>query len=394
LGCLGKYDNFAKIILTNMKKILLFASAALVSSAAMAQTGQFGGSPAVSLTGENATVTRANGAAAKGTGLTDTLYYIYASQSGGTLHNYYADAVTPYDSGHLYGPNAFGFKGWAELYRAGNFDVSGNDDTTIQVLGVMAYFNGARSASSTKNLTISLWKRNTSKVAVTGRTKFYIYGLPVATATASKTVNYSALDLTKTAPYYFSSPVTGVNYDFYAGYTQTYTWTGMNGDTIGCATASPEIQNSASLETGTNDTLVNANIIMQTSAGVWQSSVFDLGLGGAGDMMLFPMIKISCPACGVGVKSFSRNELTFFGNVPNPASNATNIKIGLKSIADVNIMITDMTGKTIKTIEKKALNAGEHMIEVNTSDLAAGTYLYLVRTSNGDGIASQLTVIK
>lgn len=376
-----------------MKKIVLFASAILAGSVAMAQS-----EAPVAMYGTGAegyTLSNA-GVAAKGTAVgKDTLRYRSAAQASGPYSIYPFEKAAPLDSnGYLFGMNLGGFKGWAQLYHAStDIDITGNHDTTLQVIGLMTAFHGTRSLSSTKSITLNIWKRNTTKVAWAARTKWYFYGLPQASAVASKTVNFPAIKIDSLQAHYFATPLSAVDYDFYAGYTTNYTWGSLGGDTIGLIGTQTALTNIYSVEPGTLDTLLGVNIITMNSSNVWKATAFELGFS-SGDQMIYPLVKLTCPTCGVGVKSFSQNNLSFFGNYPNPAVNSTRIKVGLKTNADVTVQILDAAGRTVQTIEKKGLSIGEHMIDVNTSAMPAGTYAYLVSTSAGDGIASQMTVVK
>ena len=106
---------------------------------------------------------------------------------------------------------------------------------------------------------------------------------------------------------------------------------------------------------------------------------------------MFPIVKVGTP---VSVKGITRNNLTFFGNYPNPATDMTNIKFSLVNSTSVTVTIMDMAGHTVNIINKANLAAGENTITVNTSSLPSGDYLYIVHTASGDGIASKMTIAK
>lgn len=383
-----------------MKKILLLASAVMVGSMAMAQSGSEGifrtNQTSLGAFPESNVSLLNTGLASKETGVAkDTIKLGTSAMKGGPYTKYYFEYAQPFkDTGLLYGPSAWGFKGWAQLWKKGYIDATGNDDTTVQLIGVVARFTGTKSASSTKSITLSMWKRGTAKVAIPNFTKAYVYGLPTGSAIVTKTVNYTSIILDSLQSHYFATPVSNVNYDYYLGYTQTYNWAaGMAGDTIGLSATAPALGNTYTVETGTLDTLVSANNIMQDATGTWKSTAYDIGVSG-NDQVIFPIIKLTCATCGVGVKSYTQNNLSIFGCFPNPAANSTRIKVGLKANADVTVQIMDAAGRTVQNIEKKGLAIGEHMIDVNTSSMAAGTYVYLVRTSTGEGVAAQMTIVK
>ena len=54
----------------------------------------------------------------------------------------------------------------------------------------------------------------------------------------------------------------------------------------------------------------------------------------------------------------------------------------------------DMQGRTIKTKQLPALVSGEHIIDLSTTDLNSGNYIYSIITSTGDAIASQMMIVR
>lgn len=330
----------------------------------------------------------------KGAGLTDTLTFANSGQRNGPYSAAFYDLVTPVDSGRLFGMNKFGYKGFAQLYRFSSIDRTTPVDTTYNLLGVYAIFAGTATPTSSKTATITLWKRDASKYAIAGRPKFYIYGVPQSGTVATKSFTFPQLKLNTLASYYFAAPITGINYDLYAGYTlSNYSYGSLGGDTIGLATSANTNGGTYTLEAGTGDTLVSTNTLIQNSAGNWLSPGFELNR--SGDLVIFPIIKLSCASCtsSTGIR-YTQNNLTILGSYPNPAVNSTNIKFALMRNADVTIFITDVQGRQVKTIKHDKLSNGEHVFNINTSDMAAGNYTYLVLTSLGDGIASEFTVVK
>lgn len=62
---------------------------------------------------------------------------------------------------------------------------------------------------------------------------------------------------------------------------------------------------------------------------------------------------------------------------PNPANNSTTITYSLNKSGNVNIVITDIMGRIVKTMEQGSQVAGtSYNVNLNTSDLANGTYFY------------------
>jgi hypothetical protein len=110
------------------------------------------------------------------------------------------------------------------------------------------------------------------------------------------------------------------------------------------------------------------------------------------NLAIYPIVVIGQPT---GVNNVTRRDLTLFGAYPNPAtSGLTAVKFSLASDADVTLQLMDATGKLIYTQTSKKLNTGEHVMFMPVENLSVGTYLYSLTTSGGDGIASQLSVVK
>ncbi len=71
-----------------------------------------------------------------------------------------------------------------------------------------------------------------------------------------------------------------------------------------------------------------------------------------------------------------RNQIKLY---PNPANDVVHLSFGDLNLNEVQISITDMQGRQIKTIEKENMTSDE--IQVNTSDLSQG--VYFVRINSG-----------
>ncbi len=69
---------------------------------------------------------------------------------------------------------------------------------------------------------------------------------------------------------------------------------------------------------------------------------------------------------------------------PNPANNEASISYSLNKSGNVSIVITDIMGRTVKTINQGNQVAGEqYNVNLSTSDLANGTYFYTMNV-NGE----------
>ena len=79
----------------------------------------------------------------------------------------------------------------------------------------------------------------------------------------------------------------------------------------------------------------------------------------------------------------TRNEATEgvgFSIFPNPSADKTMVVIDLQKTEMVSLDITDITGRVIKTVfQHKSLPEGKNQISVETKDLTAGFYVFILR---------------
>ncbi|HRO42323.1 MAG TPA: T9SS type A sorting domain-containing protein [Flavipsychrobacter sp.] len=376
-----------------MKKQLLLLSCSILAISSYAQETAVKSAPAIS----NASflVPSDGGPSEKTTGLSDTLFYGTQAQFNGPYLNLNMDYAVPFDSGRLYGTNVAGFKGFAQLYRYNNIDAAAPQDTTYNIIGVFSRWFGRVQTGSTKNVNFNVWQRSNSKTAVANRSKFFISGAPQATAVASRTVPFTGLSLTAGTTTYFTTPLNAVTYDVYVGYTVSYNWAALGGDTVGLRSTQTGGTSTYTLEPGTGDTLVSARNLIQDPSNAWRSVVFDLGITNGGDQVIFPIIRLSCPTCfPTDVKGISNKNLTFHGNYPNPAVNQTTIKFTLSNPTDVTVTVYDLNGRTLNTIAKTGLSSGVQEMVLPTGNLSNGNYLYTIETKDGGAVAVQFSVAK
>ena len=83
-------------------------------------------------------------------------------------------------------------------------------------------------------------------------------------------------------------------------------------------------------------------------------------------------------APAVGVLELKNDRMSLSQNFPNPSSITTDIKFYVEGNDDATILVYNMLGdvvcsQTIKTI------VGENKVTINTSELAAGTYIYTLK---------------
>jgi len=111
----------------------------------------------------------------------------------------------------------------------------------------------------------------------------------------------------------------------------------------------------------------------------WGSGALDI------DLAFFPIIDQTS-----GIEDFINNmKLNIF---PNPVSDVARVDFELKNSAQqVNFVVLDMTGKTVVSMELGTKAAGSHSVSFDASQLAAGTYVYLVKADR-NRLAKQFIV--
>ena len=67
-------------------------------------------------------------------------------------------------------------------------------------------------------------------------------------------------------------------------------------------------------------------------------------------------------------------------NFPNPFNGQTTIEFDLPRRTQVTIRIFDISGRQVKVLQNAVLNAGQHRLRMNSSELASGVYFYRIET--------------
>lgn len=80
---------------------------------------------------------------------------------------------------------------------------------------------------------------------------------------------------------------------------------------------------------------------------------------------------------GTGIGTYPANtmQVTVY---PNPAHGFANLDINLESASDITVNMADATGRVVLQAGKTKLAAGKHSIQLNTSSLASGIYVYQI----------------
>jgi len=87
------------------------------------------------------------------------------------------------------------------------------------------------------------------------------------------------------------------------------------------------------------------------------------------------------------------NSANLFSCMPNPANNSTRISYELKNTQKVTILVTDITGRTIMTLNEGTKIAGNYGVDLDLTDLTSGTYFYTLKTDNSQS-TKKLVVVK
>ncbi|MEM8560404.1 MAG: T9SS type A sorting domain-containing protein, partial [Bacteroidota bacterium] len=78
---------------------------------------------------------------------------------------------------------------------------------------------------------------------------------------------------------------------------------------------------------------------------------------------------------------------------PNPFARSTQIEYSVVAAGPVSLVVYDVTGRAVATLVDEVQAASNYIVEFDASELAAGVYVYQLRT--GDALVSkQLTVVR
>ena len=96
-----------------------------------------------------------------------------------------------------------------------------------------------------------------------------------------------------------------------------------------------------------------------------------------------PMVRLNFnPTIGIAESDF-QNGVGMGQNYPNPANTgSTRIDVSLQQSAHVNLVLRDIGGKLVQTLEDSNMAPGVHHVDVNTANLGAGVYFYTLTTNN------------
>ena len=86
-------------------------------------------------------------------------------------------------------------------------------------------------------------------------------------------------------------------------------------------------------------------------------------------------------------------ELALDQNYPNPFNPTTNISYQLPERTDVQLTVYNSLGQEVATLVDETVDAGQHEVSFDGSDLSSGVYIYRLQ-ADGEVITKQMTFVK
>ena len=86
-------------------------------------------------------------------------------------------------------------------------------------------------------------------------------------------------------------------------------------------------------------------------------------------------------------------QFTLSQNYPNPFNPSSTIEFTLPAAVDVRLEVYNISGQLVSTLVDSRMNAGQHSVVFDASNLASGVYLYRIRAGNFME-TKQMTLIK
>ena len=94
----------------------------------------------------------------------------------------------------------------------------------------------------------------------------------------------------------------------------------------------------------------------------------------------------------IGINEVNTN-ISLFSCMPNPANNTTQISYELKNNEKTSIIITDIMGRVVKSINQGMQTKGNYTVDVDLSNLTSGTYFYTLKTPSAQA-TDKLIIVK
>lgn len=87
------------------------------------------------------------------------------------------------------------------------------------------------------------------------------------------------------------------------------------------------------------------------------------------------------------------NNVSIESVYPNPATNSAFVKINLTNASNVKVTLLNSLGQVVSLEQDGMMDAGDNILNINTSELATGVYTVNIVTENGN-TSSKLTVVR
>ena len=290
-----------------------------------------------------------------------------------TLTSHFTGTVVLYTSdlgGYVSGHNGYLDKAKMQLFDAG-YGVTGPG-----YINSILFWFGHKEGNPNDSITATIWDD--------------VSGTP-GNILASVNIPFSAIDTAvahwvqivnapDTAFYntvaIFATPVPiPASGNFWAGFAYTY----VAGDTLGLLTTSDA--NSTDGPGFTGDFHDASTHTWEQ----WDDGTFYSFNDGTTNSWQLDIAQAIFPAMDftVGVNETNSGGVALMGNYPNPFHGKTLLSYRLEKGCDVNISVTDLTGREILTCSRGIENPGSHTYTLDASSLNAGAYLLTLHTQNG-----------
>jgi hypothetical protein len=256
--------------------------------------------------------------------------------------------------GYVCGNNGYGDKAKAQAFLV---------DQGYKVEGVLLWVGAKEITSTPGTVTVTLNKMNGTAVLSTGNGDGPGTSLGTA-ATATKAVDQidTSSSFGTFGTFMFTAPVLAT-----ADYAVVVDLTGLGNDTIGIVSCDD------------GDAQGSELTFDKWSDNTWHSILEPGNWGLDIDMCIFPVVDLSTQS--IDDAQFI-NGIRMSQNFPNPVVEQTEIRFELQNSADVTCFVSDMNGRMVRVIEAGQLEAGQHNMTLDLSDLSAGSYFYAIQAGS------------
>lgn len=260
--------------------------------------------------------------------------------------------------GYVVGNNQYGDEAKAQVFIL-------NDATMIE--GALFFFGAKVDGGNGSNVGVAAYAMD----GTTGTTSVGSGQACPGTMLGSASVALSDVDTTDFTPVNFASPV-------YASgdFALAFDVTGLAaGDTLGLVTSTDGDGGQAELTWERWD------------GGAWYTMLAAWPL----DFDFAILAVVDNSTSGIEDDSFFNGIKADV--MPNPAVETANVVFELENAGSVDLMIIDLTGKIVYTMDEAEMAKGRHVLNVPVSNLAAGTYYYSIGV-NGNRLTKKMVVTK